>query len=309
MELLIRNYAGDGDYWKIRDFLRKVFLLNKHKELSWQVIRWDYWRWHGIENRLVAHSLEDTTFLWETPQGELAAVLNPEGAGEVYLQIDPNWRSAGLEEEMIVIAEQHLTRRTADGKNRLKIWAHADDQIRQGLLRMRGYKKGDWPAFERYQILDSPLPSMPVEPRYEVRALGERDELPSRSWASWRAFHPNDPDEKYEGWEWYLNIQRAPLYRRDLDIVAVSTSGEIAAFTTVWFDDFTRSGVFEPVGTMPEHQRRGLGKAVMSVGLQKLQYMGATRAYVTSMEEAAHRLYASVGFKQYNLAEPWVKEI
>ena len=84
-------------------------------------------------------------------------------------------------------------------------------------------------------------------------------ELPSRSWASWRAFHSDDPDEKYDGdWSWYQNIQAAPLYRRDLDLVAIAPSGEVAAFTTTWYDDVTHSGYFEPVGTMPEHQRCGL---------------------------------------------------
>jgi hypothetical protein len=112
-----------------------------------------------------------------------------------------------------------------------------------------------------------------------VRALGEVEELPARSWASWRAFHPDEPDERYQGWEWYHNIQRIPLYRRDLDVVAVAPNGEIASFCTVWFDDVTRTGVFEPVGTAPEHQRRGLGKAVMCEGLQ-----------------------------EYDLSEPWARE-
>jgi len=33
----------------------------------------------------------------------------------------------------------------------------------------------------------------------------------------WNAFHADEPDDRYEGWDWYHNIQHAPLYRRDLD--------------------------------------------------------------------------------------------
>jgi hypothetical protein len=35
------------------------------------------------------------------------------------------------------------------------------------------------------------------------------------------------------GWRWYRDVQRAPLYRRDLDLVAVAPDGELAAFCTL----------------------------------------------------------------------------
>jgi mycothiol synthase len=71
----------------------------------------------------------------------------------------------------------------------------------------------------------------------------------------------------------------------------------------------TRSGAFEPVGTVPAHQRRGLGKVVMGEGLRRLKRMGATMAYVGSYALPAHALYASAGFTEYDLSEPWVKEL
>ena len=71
----------------------------------------------------------------------------------------------------------------------------------------------------------------------------------------------------------------------------------------------TRSGAFEPVATLPNHQRRGLGKAVMCEGLRRLKRMGATQARVGSYSESAGRLYASAGFTQYELCEEWCREI
>ena len=133
-----------------------------------------------------------------------------------------------------------------------------------------------------------------------------RRELPARSWVSWRAFHPDEPDDKYEGWEWYRNVQRAPLYRRDLDLVAVAPDGELAGFCTVWFDEATRTAAFEPVGTHPAHQRKGLGKALLAEGLRRVQRLGATLTTVGSYSHAAGALYASVGFTEYDLSEPWV---
>jgi hypothetical protein len=52
-----------------------------------------------------------------------------------------------------------------------------------------------------------------------------------------------------------------------------------------------------------------LGKAVLCEGLRRLRRMGTTTAYAGSYEPAAHALYESVGFCDYDLCEPWVKQI
>ncbi|MGD8462690.1 MAG: GNAT family N-acetyltransferase [Anaerolineae bacterium] len=308
MKLTVRSYRDDRDYWRIRAFLRRVFLLNDRREWSWQAYRWDYWRWHGVEN-LGHGDLEKQVFLWETDDGQIGAVLNPEGPGHAFLQIDPRWRTPNLEEHMIDIAQDHLARDTEGAERKLWLWVHEHDRQRQEILARRGYTKGEWLEYQRRRLVSAPVPDVPVATGYVVRALGTVDELPARSWASWRAFHPDAPDEAYEGWDWYLNIQRAPLYRRDLDLVAVASDGEIASFCTVWFDDVTRTGAFEPVATTPAHQRRGLGKAVMCEGLRRLGHLGATLVLVGSYEVPAHALYASVGFTDYELAAPWGKEL
>jgi GNAT superfamily N-acetyltransferase len=206
-------------------------------------------------------------------------------------------------------AEARLAAPGRDGRPRLSVWASAHDPALQALLAGRGYVKGEWPEYQRRRPIDGPIESVPAAEGYSVRALGNEDELPRRSWASWRAFHPNEPDEKYEGWTWYRNVQRAPLYRRDLDLVAVAETGELAAFCTVWFDDVTRSAVFEPVGTVPEHQRRGLGRALMTEGLRRAQRVGATLALVASFSAPAHALYEAMGFREYELLERWGKTL
>ena len=307
MKLNMRNYRNDDDYRCIREFLREVFLLNDRHELSWQVYRFDYWRWHGVEN--LGHGrLENDVFLWETPEGKLAAVLNRESPGSVFFQVHPDYRTPELEEEMIIQAEKYLAVPKIDGRRKLHIWAIDKDRLRQDVLQSRGYVKSNKQDFQRYRLMSLPIPDMVVADGYKVRALGGVEENPARSFLSWRAFHPDEPDEKYQGWEWYNNIERAPLYRRELDIVAEAPDGKLAAFCTVWFDSVTLTGAFEPVGTDPKHQRRGLASAVMLEGLRRLKKLGATRAFVGSWNEATHKLYGSVGFTDFNLSEAWEKE-
>jgi mycothiol synthase len=303
MSLTARSFQTEDDYWRIRGFLREVFRLNDRRERSWQVYRFDCWRWHGVAN-LDQGPLERRVFLWETAEGDLAAVLNGEGRGQAFLQSHPGLRSKELEEEMIVTAEERLAVLDGQGRRKLHIWAHQDDSLRPSLLQARGYTPGPWPEFQRRRPLSETIPAVPLAPGYTVRALRD-DELPGRSWLSWKAFHPDEPDRAYQGWHWYRNVQRAPLYRRDLDLVAVAPGGELASFCTIWFDDVNRTAAFEPVGTHPAHQRRGLGKAVMTEGLRRAQHMGATLAFVGSFEPPAHALYASAGFSEYDLFQRW----
>ena len=306
MKLTRRKYQSEDDYWTIRAFLREIFLLNGRRELSWPLYRWDYWRWHVNEN-IFRFDLSAAVFLWETSDGRLAAALHPEGAGEAVLQVHPAFRSAALEVEMISAAETQFAVTQAGERQQLVIWAHEGDALRQDLLARRGYTRGDRPEYQRRRSMATAIPDCAPPAGYTVRALGDLDEHPPRSWVSWRAFHPDEPDEKYGGWTWYRNVQRAPLYRRDLDLVAVAPDGNLAAFCTVWFDDVTRSAAFEPVGTHPEHRRRGLGRALMAEGLRRVARLGATLCAAGSYSAAAGGLYASLGFAEYNLSEPWVK--
>lgn len=305
MPLTQRAYC-DADYWRIRAFLREVLLANGRRERSWSLLRWDYWRWH-IHANIFRFSLPQVVTLWED-SGHIAAVLNPDARGEAFFQIHPAQAGPALEAELLSRAEATLAVTSEDGRRRLTVWAPAAERARQELLAQHGYVKGEPAEHMRWRDLtEDNLPTVPLAAGYTVRALGDDSELPARSWLSWRVFHPNEPDERYEGWTWYHNVQRVPLYRRDLDLVAVAPDGTLAAFCTVWLDDVTRTAVFEPVGTHPHHQQRGLGKAVMTEGLRRAQRLGATLATVSSYSTAAHALYAAVGFTAFELNEPWHK--
>jgi GNAT superfamily N-acetyltransferase len=310
MKPVFRPYQTEDDYWRMREFLRQVLLLNHRLERSWAVARLDYARWHTCLNCANVR-LEDVAYLWETG-GRLVAFMMPDGGrGEAHLAVHPVLRTPELEEEMLGVAEQRLAAVRPDGTRALTVWAPAGDTLRQGLLRKRGYVKQDGAEHQWRRDLESPIPDAPIPPGYSIRPLGDGLELLERCYASGLGFHDGDIKTAVENRNdptWYRNIQTAPLYRRDLDLVAIAPDGAIAAFCTIWFDDVTRSACFEPVATVPAHQRRGLGKALLTEGLRRLQRMGATRAFVGGYSPAANALYRSVMGPDHELDEPWVRE-
>jgi mycothiol synthase len=306
MKFAVFMYRNDEDYWRIRAFLRDVFLLNNRQELSWQVARLDYWRYFGNEN-LEHYPLSKAICILQTSDGCIAGVVTPESRGHAYLHVHPGLRTPELESAMLDAAEAHLTEPDNGSGPRLTVWAHQHDYLRQRILQERGYFKGEWPEHQYGRSLITAIPDAVPAPGYTIRSLGDASELPARAWISWLAFHPDESEENYGGWEWYHDIQRCPLYRRDLDLVAVAPDGELAAFTTVWYDDVTRTGYFEPVGTSPTHQRKGLGKAIMTEGLRRLRHIGAVYATVAGYSQAVNALYTSVMSPEYLLSERWQK--
>lgn len=311
MALPSRHYRDDSDYWRARTFLRKLHQLDDRPGGNWHVALFDYWRWHWLEN--VVERTLDELCLWETQDGEIAAILNQGDPGVCHLHIDPAYRSEALEDEMIAVAEREYAAQSGNDGRVVCVWSMEDDELRNHVLGHRGYA-----TFEsehsvehngRRSLVEPVLAAAPPT-GFVVRSMGDVDEHPRRSLCSWRAFHPDEPEDGCDmTGAWYRNVQRAPLYRRDLDVVAVAPNGDIASFATCYYDDASRSGVFVLDGTAGMYQRRGLGKLVMTEALRRLQERGATAAYVSWYEVPAGALYQSVGFRDERCGHAWMRRL
>ena len=307
MELTIRTCNKEDDFWQTRNFLREIFLLNGRLEHSWNVARLDYWRWHYIKTCNIIVSVDKGLTLWESAYGKIIAALNHIGGSELRLHVHPHFRSAELENEMLSYAEENFYAVAEDGRRYIYLPIFDDDTLRQEIAQNRDYKKQPGWGHHYRRNLDSSIPDSPIPSGYAIRSMGDAQDYPARSWASWRAFHNDEPDENYDGdYAWYANLQSAPLYRRDLDVIAVASDGSIAAFCTIFYDDYTRSAVTVLVGTVAEHWRRGLGKAVLTEGLRRLKELGCTLVFSTAHEEPADFLYRSI-MQEMKVTDTWLK--
>jgi len=302
MGLIRRALTSEEDYQQLRIFLREVFLINGRREHAWHVAMLDHWRWHFIATCRMTPPWNKVTVGWETESGELAAVLNPVCHDETHFHIHPRFRTRPLEEEMIAFAEEHYSD-AYQGKQRIHYApAYADDLERLAILTGRGYQKdGRW-EHHWYRDLKENLPGRVEAAGYEIRSMGGEDDFPARSWCSWRTFHGDEADTNYDGdYSWYANMQAAPLYRNDLDILAVTPTGEMAAFCTISFDEDTSSALVVLDGTSADHLGKGLCTALLLEGMQRLKKLGCEQLITYAEDEASSLMHE---FQRY---EPWVK--
>src|ERR671924_223017 len=127
---------------------------------------------------------------------------------------------------------------------------------------------------------------------YELRTVRGDEDVERRVTVHRAAFAPSRVVA-----DSYRRVMQAWPYRPELDQVAVAPDGSFAAFCLCWLDEENRAGNLEPVGTHPDHRRRGLARAVSLAGLRALHAAGAETALVYSVGGShASRLYKSLGF-------------
>lgn len=293
----------ESSYWDVRNFLRHVWRLTDIKTLNWNVAKLDYFKWHVFMNCFEKNIDENIYIIGK--DNETSGVIISDSPGGYQIQIHPEHPSDEVLKTALHYLENSIVPKL--GIKRLHIPIPDGDRVAEQIMKNAGFSPTKWLEVRRETIFQDKPNDFHLPAGYKIRSLGTVDELPARSWASWRAFHPDEPDEKYEGWEWYHNIQKSPLYRRDLDLVCTAPDNSIAGFVTLWYDDFNRTVILEPVGIVPEHWHKGLGSALISEGFKRSKALGAERAYVDSYEEPAHSLYEKMGLKHIQILRTWEK--
>ena len=98
--------------------------------------------------------------------------------------------------------------------------------------------------------------------------------------------------------ESYARLQQEWPYRADLDHAVVAPDGSFAAFCIAWLDEENRGGLLEPVGTHPDHRRRGLASAVCLAAVRSLRALGAENAVIASEDGSpGEAVYRGIGFR------------
>lgn len=92
-------------------------------------------------------------------------------------------------------------------------------------------------------------------------------------------------------------LRQCSLYDPALDLAVMTDDGQTAGYALFWFDPVTRVGLVEPMRVEDAFQRRGLARAMLTAGLDRLAARGARRTKVGYSSEIARRLYLGSGFR------------
>ena len=94
--------------------------------------------------------------------------------------------------------------------------------------------------------------------------------------------------------------------------MAIAPDGTPAAYYQGWYDEDSGIGLFEPVGTHPEHRRLGLSRAV---GVRLLHRFAEAGGRITTVcprgDDAytvARQTYESMGFTAFSRTHTYTKQ-
>ncbi len=314
-----RKYEHEKDFLPIRDFLANTYRAFE-RPLNWRIERWNYARYFvapylgvydhdaapTVEESLQAIQVwEDAIRVWENRAGEIVGVLNIEhpaawhpGFGEAFFQRHP--RYLHLLTDMLEYAEAHLVN-PRDMQLHTYVYEH-DEQL-QSLLQARGYQKDTQDVgWDSELIVRESLPAPKPPEGFVIQSMTDENDIEARREIFGRGFNHPDPAEWPSRFT-YEELQRAPDYRKDLDLYVVAPGGEHVACCIAWYDSVNRIGTLEPVSVHPDFRRRGLGRDVVLEGIRRTAALSARKIVVGSGQP----FYERIGFKRQYVSYRWAK--
>jgi ribosomal protein S18 acetylase RimI-like enzyme len=273
-----RARSDDWRYWHVGDLMWAFLSLTSHLNPQDRIRLW-----HDEQDSLVGFAL-----VGEDPAFEC--------------QVLPEFVWAGIEQEALAWAE---ALRAELAKNDVKRWggafiwgARQDDASRIAFLEGHGFRQDDHIEVNLLRSLDEPPPEATIPDGYHIRAVAESGEAGQRADIEREVWHPYSDISGDD----YTHLMRLPGYHRDLDVVAVSPEGVIAAYVNGWIDPLNQIGDFGPVGAREAYRRRGLTRSVLVEDMRRMRNLGMNRVCVSTGESnaPARRLYESLGFRVVN---------
>ena len=297
-----RTYTGAADLKLLQDFNAAAIAVTDHcGYLHPGDIP------HHIYNGNKHYDPADLLTIWDDDQGVTAWMMANPNFKCFDAQVRPDLRGLALEREVLELAYARTTELMRQ-HNIASDWIFADafqgDTARSELLATLGWEPDDEPPYvlNRMEITTIEVPPLPEG--FSFRSARGIEDAAALAAVHNGAFNPTN-------WtpELYQKVMESPGYAPERELVIQAPDGTFVAFAVTWYDHLNRTGLFEPVGTHRDYQRRGFGKALMLYSLQQMAAAGMEFASVAHFgdNEAARGLYQACGFKPWHLLDGYKK--
>jgi predicted N-acetyltransferase YhbS len=299
----MRRYSKE-DFMSVRDFLANTYAYFQ-RPYNWTIERWNFSiSMARIMNGVPLEQYESQIAIWEREQ-EIVTVVCAEGEndGEAFFQMANEQIPDDILQEMFAFCDDHLGKEK-DGKRVIYLRIPLENTRAEKRALSLDYAKQSWIESVSELSLDQELP-VELAGGFTFKHGDEVTHV-EKGEAHARAFgYFDEPVYRERSPKGYQAISETPDYRPDLDLYAVSPDDEIAAFTTMWYDQQNRIGMLEPVGTIPQYRNLGLARACIMQLVNQVKREGGSKVYVGSGDD----FYQRIGFRARELYGVWLKEV
>jgi len=250
---------------------------------------------------LALSNVQDNTHLWFDDKGQMVAFAFVDQYNNLKFEINLQTAHPDTESEIINWGVECLRRAMQEKDESLTLDASCrDDNIeRIALLERHGFVMQETRSLHMVRSLDEPIPTPQVPAGFRMRHVAGEHEVKALVALHCAAFGTEDMSIEER-----LAMMRVPEYDSKLDLLAIAPDGRFAAncMCSISQEENERTGRNEgytdPVATHPDFQRRGLARALLLTGFQKLKQRGMDTALLgTSSENVAmQRTAQAVGF-------------
>jgi mycothiol synthase len=303
--VIARPFAGEADLPLIAELLNTCEAVDR---LDWHASA-DKLRVEYADPRLdPARDLQ----LWQDADGALIGfaqqwilVSGEELNGRIFTWVHPEARGGTLETQLLDWGAERLRQAMREhglpGRLRPTSGAEQADEI--ALLTRLGF------AIDRYSYtMERSLAEPSAEPQlpegFTIREMAGPHE--AQAWVEMFNLsfidHPNHSPWKVEQ---VLHFLDEPIYRPELNLVAVAPDGTLAGFCWMLINPEDNEhtgrkiGEIDVLGTRRGYRKLGLGRALLLEGLRRLRQAGMETArlgVVANNPTGALKLYESAGF-------------
>ncbi len=284
-----RGYEGIHDLYAMMDLLAEG---RKADNGTYYIHRGDL-QWWLFYTDLAPETWQSNIRLWMEADRLIGwALLSPEeDALDVF--VVPELRGDACEDKMLAWAVEQMSAQ----ENLQNAWVAEDDDVRIHWMEAHGFERAEFHMVHFQRSLSGSLDGPPLPEGFSIRSSRGEEDAQLRSVCSSAAFGSTRPFEEY--WPRTLRFMQSPVYVPEHEIFVMGPNGDVASYCIIWTDDVSKVGHFEPVGTHPDFQRKGLGKCLLYEGLRRLKAKGMTGADLCTNynNPAAHALYESAGFR------------
>jgi predicted N-acetyltransferase YhbS len=297
MSLRIRAYDHARDFDMVGRFLIDEF--NPGNRLrNWTQPRWEYMHYHPLINdqpRERIGVLED--------DGRVVGAAHLEhGPAVTYIQYREGYEGA------LPLLVDHLEANFGGmsrslQRNMLGVYVNDFDDHLIREVAGRGFERQDR-FYEHYSRFpnDRGIPEARLPAGFRLQSLAEENDLDKINRVLWRGFNHEGPvpDDEIPG---RIQLQSAPGFRKDLNVVVVAPDGSYVAYAGMWFVPENKLGYVEPVATDPDFRLMGLGRAAVLEVVRRVTDLGAQSVWVgTDLD-----FYMALGFERQFRRSIWIK--